>query len=247
MHVRHELLPNDYQRRSNFSQWFNQQCEEPHFLGNLVIGDEATFSMNGVVNSQNVRHYAPKGNAPVFNFNRKDSREKPTVWGAVCGNGVLLGPYFFEGNVDGDAYLQMLRQYALPFLAVHFQNQYENGVFRNLWWVQDGAPAHRRLDVRNLLSQAFGNDHIVGLGHNVEWPPRSPHLTPCDFFMWGYLKSKVFFRPPNNIEMLRQRIIEEFNALRQNRDFITRAVRHMRTRTTLCLQRNGGHVEGQGA
>jgi hypothetical protein len=65
--------------------------------------------------------------------------------------------------------------------------------------------------------------------------------------MWGYLKSKVFFRLPNNIEMLRQRIIEEFNALRQNRDFITRAVRHMRTRTTLCLPRNGGHVEGQGA
>jgi hypothetical protein len=87
-----------------------------------VIGDEATFSMNGVVNSQNVWHYASKGNAPVFNFNRKDSRAKLTVWGALCGNSVLLGPYFFEGNVDGDAYLQMLPQYALPFLAVHFQN-----------------------------------------------------------------------------------------------------------------------------
>jgi hypothetical protein len=96
----------------------------------------------------------------------------------------------------------MLRQYALPFLAVHFQNQYENGVFCNLWWVQDGAPAHRCLG-----SQAFGNDHVVGFSHNVEWLPRSPDLTPCDFFMWGYLKSKVFFRPPNNIEMLRQRII----------------------------------------
>ena len=61
-----------------------------------MIGDEATFSMNDVVNSQNVWHYAPKGNAPVLNFNRKDSCAKLTVWGAVCGNGVLLGPYFFE-------------------------------------------------------------------------------------------------------------------------------------------------------
>jgi hypothetical protein len=29
---------------------------------------------------------------------------------------------------------------------------------------------HHCLDVCNLLSQAFGNDHVVGLGHNVEWP-----------------------------------------------------------------------------
>ncbi len=246
MHVRHELLANDYQRRTNFSHWFNQQCEEPQFLENLVIGDEATFSMNGVVNTQNVRHYAPKGNAPIFNFNKSDSRAKLSVWGAVCGNGVLLGPYFFERNVDGDEYLQMLRQYALPILAVHFQNQYENGVFRNLWWVQDGAPGHRRLDVRNMLSQVFPNDHVIGLGHYVEWPPRSPDLTPCDFFLWGYLKGKVFFRPPNNIAMLRQRIIEELNALHHNADFITRAVHHMRIRTTLCRHRNGGHVEGQG-
>ena len=120
MHVRHELLPNDHQRRSTFSEWFNQKCEEPNFLENLVIGDEATFAMNGVVNAQNVRHYAPKGNAPVFNINRKDSHAKLTVWGAVCGNGVLLGPYFFERNVNGDKYLQMLQQYVLPLLAGHF-------------------------------------------------------------------------------------------------------------------------------
>jgi hypothetical protein len=42
MHVRHELLPNDYLRRLRFSQWFNQKCEEhPHFLDHVVIGDEA--------------------------------------------------------------------------------------------------------------------------------------------------------------------------------------------------------------
>ena len=45
--------------------------------------------------------------------------------------------------------------------------------------------------------------------------PRSPDLTPCDFFLWGYLKNKVFTTSPENIDVLRQRIIEEFNALRQ--------------------------------
>ena len=69
--------------------------------------------MNGVVNTDDVRHDAQKGEAPEFHFNRGDSREKLTVWGAVSGNGVLLGPYFFQRNVHGQAYLEMLRQFAL--------------------------------------------------------------------------------------------------------------------------------------
>jgi hypothetical protein len=26
----------------------------------------------------------------------------------------------------------------------------------------------------------------------VLWPPRSPHLTPMNFFLWGYLKNLVY-------------------------------------------------------
>jgi hypothetical protein len=129
MHVRHELLPNDYLRRRQFSEWFNQKCEEdPHFLKHVVIGDE-----DGEVNSQNVRQYAPKGHPPEFNFNRSDSRTKLTVWAGLCGNGVILGPFFFDGNVDGVADLQMLHEYVLPLLAEHFRNQFENGLCRDLW------------------------------------------------------------------------------------------------------------------
>ena len=46
--------------------------------------------------------------------------------------------------------------------------------------------------------------------------------------------------------MLRQRIIKEVNALRHNREFIVNAVQNMENRTILCIERNGGHVEGQG-
>ena len=65
--------------------------------------------------------------------------------------------------------------------------------------------------------------------------------------MWGYLKNKVFSTPPQNIDELRQKIIDEFTALRQQPDFIRNAVRGMHRRTTLCVARNGGHVEGEGA
>jgi hypothetical protein len=42
--------------------------------------------------------------------------------------------------------------------------------------------------------------------HN--WPLRSPDLTPCDFFLWGYVKDVVYVPPlPNDLQELRQRII----------------------------------------
>ena len=243
MYVRHELLDTDWPRRLRFSNWFNRQCENQNFLDRLIIGDEARFEMNGKVNTQNVRQYAPKGHPPAFNFDKSSNRYELTVWAGLCGNGLIFGPYFFEENVDGRAYLRMLNEFVFPEFLNHFNNQYWEGMFRGLWWAQDGASAHRLLEVRDRLNETSGENRVVGLGHNVEWPRRSPDLTPCDFFMRGYLKDKVFSRPPLNIQQLRQQIINEFNILRQQPDMIRRAMRDMHRRTILCVERNGGHVE----
>ena len=120
------------------------------------------------------------------------SRQKLTVWLGLCGNGQIIGPFFFERNVNGHMYLQMINHDVVPQLEALFGRKV-GGVFRRLWWFQDGAPAHRLVAVRDRLREVFGN-RVVALNHAVEWPPRSPDLTPCDFFLWGHLKSKVFFK-----------------------------------------------------
>ena len=53
-----------------------------------------------------------------------------------------------------------------------------------IWWAQDGAPAHRRIIVRDRLYVLF-RSHVVMLGHAREWPPRSTDFTPLDFFSLG--------------------------------------------------------------
>ena len=41
----------------------------------------------------------------------------------------------------------------------------------------------------------------------MPWPARSPDLTPCDFFLWGYIKDKVYVPPlPNDLGDLKRRI-----------------------------------------
>ena len=38
-------------------------------------------------------------------------------------------------------------------------------------------------------------------------PPRSPDATPCDFFLWGYVKDRVYVPPlPESITELKVRI-----------------------------------------
>ena len=60
--------PDDNRRRIEFSNWFIERCRDHRvfFLANLIIGDEASFRMNGEVNTHNVRDYTPRGNAPIF-------------------------------------------------------------------------------------------------------------------------------------------------------------------------------------
>ena len=75
-------------------------------------------------------------------------------------------------------------------------------------------------------------------------PPRSPDLTPCDFFLRGYIKSKVYATPPNSMNDLRQRIIEVADAIKQNPRMVKRAVRDMVRRAEDCVANGGLHVRG---
>ena len=129
-------------------------------------GTILNLAMNGQVNTQNVREYAAARQPPEFNFDVNISREKLTVWIELCGNGQTIGPFVFNRNIDGLNYLQMINKDVIPQLQQHFQRQ-AGGAFRNLWWVQDGAPAHRLVAVRERLREFFGQ-RVIALYHNVD-------------------------------------------------------------------------------
>ncbi|KMQ84622.1 hypothetical protein RF55_17439, partial [Lasius niger] len=60
--------------------------------------------------------------------------------------------------------------------------------------------------VRFLEEQEFG-ERWIGRTGPVQWPPRSPDLTPLEFFLWGYLKSLVYDTPIKSEEDLMARIM----------------------------------------
>ena len=85
-------------------------------------------------------------------------------------------------------------------------NEHEDFIFQ-----QDGAPPQWKLTVRAYLNENLRGRWIgrAGDGDNVllKWPPLSPDMTPCNFFLSGYVKGLVYVPSlPANLEELKQRI-----------------------------------------
>jgi hypothetical protein len=47
-------------------------------------------------------------------------------------------------------------------------------------------------------------------------PLRSPDLSACDLFLWGYLKSKIYVRKPRTFDDLKVFIREEIANVQQD-------------------------------
>ena len=76
----------------------------------------------------------------------------------------------------------------------------------------------------------------------LSWPPRSPDATPCDFFLWGYVKVQ-FYVPslPTSIPELKVRIrtaIETITA-----DMLQTVWNGLVYRVDICRITKAAHIE----
>jgi hypothetical protein len=191
MQVVHALKPGDYAMRVGFCEHMLQLLvDDPQLIDNLWMSDEAHFHLSGYVNKHNFRYWAAAN--PRQLHKRPLHSAKVTVWCVISSNGVI-GPYFFE-NDDGHAvtvtsarYVHTLENFLIPEL--HRFPVHEN----------THATSHTARVTVNLLKDLFQN-RLISRNGDVQWPPRSPDLSSCDYFLWGYLESKDFEIRPATIQ-----------------------------------------------
>ena len=108
--------------------------------------------------------------------------------------------------------------------------------------MQDGAPPHFAINVRNYLSQTFGYDRVISRGCQHIWPPRSPDLNPLDFWFWAWLKSKVYHEnKPTTLEQLQQKIVEICH--QTNKEEFSAGVSDITRRLNAVIDNNGNLFE----
>lgn len=228
------LHEGDSERRLLFCRWLLRNVEQDeHFAQKILWTDESCFTNCGVFNRNNHHHWSTE-NPDLVRETRNQTRFRVNVW---CGmiNDILLGPYFFEGTLTAARYVEFL------------QNEFEemlNGmpliVRRNMIFQQDGAPAHNARIARENLKEKFMNKWI-GTHGPVNWPARSPDLSPLDYFLWGMLKNKVYVKIPQSIEELQESVRVACSEISQLQ--LLHATSDTLRRSRLCVQQNGALFE----
>ncbi|GBN43472.1 hypothetical protein AVEN_160876-1 [Araneus ventricosus] len=110
--------------------------------------------------------------------------------------------------------------------------QFSKGVI----FQQDGAPPHCGNIVREFLDTTFPQ-RWIGRGAVMALPPRSPDITPLDFYLWGYVKQHVYSERINDINHLQQRITDVIHSVTP--DVLTRVGEELDYRLDVCRATNG--------
>lgn len=232
----HAMSPADYPARVNYANWFLQRFRQnPNFISIVLFTDEAGFTRDGVINCHNL-HIWHEENPHAIVQTKHQHRFMVNVWAGIVGNH-LIGPFFFEDRLNGGLYLQFLQQ-NLNGLLENVPLEIRN----HMWFMHDGAPPHFSNLVRQHLSNTFG-DRWIGRGGPILWPPRSPDMTPLDFFLWGNLKRLVYSTPVHTREDLIERITHHCNEIRDNPGMLFQVQREYIRRMRKCIDVQGAHFE----
>ena len=202
----------------------------------IVFSDECSFYTDGHVNRWNCRLWDWE-RPEEFYAETSQSAKHVTVWGGMA-QGHLYGPYFFPATVTGDSYRAILTEFFIPDM------QETLGGLGDVWFHQDGAPAHVATETKFLLSSVF-DSRVISRDFPCEWPPRSPDLTPCDYYLWGVVKDIVYRerRVFDNVADLQDAIIQAFRMIREDKmDDLTRAVQAVPSRLEMCVSLCGSQL-----
>lgn len=226
------MVQADFPRRVEFCQEFLRRCnEDPEFQVNVLFSDEASFTKEGIFNSRN-SHIWDDENPHAVVQKGYQQRFSVNIWAGIVGDR-LIGPYLLPQRLTGAIYLNFLR-HVLPELLEDVPPQ--------MWLQHDGAPAHFSAEVREFLNNTFPN-RWIGRGGHVAWPPRSPDLTPLDFFLWGHVKTLVYATPVETVEELTARILAACEEVQQTPGIFGAVRRNLLRRCASCVEAGGRHFE----
>lgn len=147
---------------------------------------------------------------------------------------------FIHETVNSEVYIQVLENEFIPFLLEH-------GIKDTSYFMQDGAKPHTSNQTLEFLHQHFegriiSDKYQQKFDCGLSWPAYSPDLNPCDFFLWGYIKSRVYASKPTTIQDLEASITHEMSNI--SADMLQKTFESFKKRLQAVGNANGMHIEG---
>ena len=231
------LTASDKKQRSAMAVKMLEKIEEtPSFLNLLWTSDKAHFHLDGKANSNtNVFWGSSRPNKVAT---KSLHSLKCTVWATISARGII-GPIFIEESgaavtVTKERYVEVLKTFKSELQTLY------PSLMSKFWFQQDGASSHTSNLSRDWLKENF-RGRVISLKSDFEWAPHSPDLSPPDFFLWGYLKDRVYAGKPRTITELKEAIREEMRAITNS--VCKNVMDNFVLRLKKCTELNGGHLE----
>jgi hypothetical protein len=99
------------------------------------------------------------------------------------------------------------------------------------------TPPHTSNIVQEWLASKFGQKFLaVGT-----WPARSPDLNSCDYFLWIFLKDRLYNLMPKTLDDLKINIEREIRNIKQ--DVLKSTFLNFRKRLNLIIEAKDCHIE----
>jgi hypothetical protein len=96
--------------------------------------------------------------------------------------------------------------------------------------------------VRQHQNQTLG-DLWLGRGGPVNWPARSPDLSPLDIWLWKHLKLWCIQSQSVSYEVLQQGVENACQGIRVKPGVFERLSTSMQRRAESCVEMHGTHIE----
>ena len=233
-----ELSDTDKDGRMKFVCWAKEKLEcDPDFFQSVWFSDEAHFELDSTPNKQNSRVWGDSRPGVVKELPLHSKRV--TAWCAMSAHGII-GPFWIEDanrspvTVTKERYLRCLERFWQELSGLQGTH------LEDFWFQQDGAAPHTSKISLEWLAEHFG-EKIISRKTSIPWPARSPDLTPLDFFLWGYLKARVYEKSPENITQLKKAITQEVRRI--SPETCARVTDEVKRCLLICVRAKCGHVK----
>lgn len=228
-----ELIDGDQFQRMQFCETMTEKLNRGEILfENCIFTDECSFPLIKQPHNSNFRYWSRK-NPHLYVQNHTQYYQSVNVWAGILGNNII-GPYFIDGTLNFEKYRNLLINEVLPNIAEVTENE--------VWFQQDGAPAHSARQITELLNNTF-HEKWIGRYGPIKWPARSPDLSPNDFFLWGNLHQQVYNQIEKypNVMALKDKIVQScFNITPRQ---LSNVRNSFLNRLGYCSANYGGHFE----
>ena len=202
----------------------------------IMFTDETKIELGSYTNdsirlSQKTREKLKKGEEEAYKLINRPQRkfEKSLmIAGGISYHG-LTKLIILDGTLNEFSYGQGLLFYKDDINAIKSKHKNE------IYFEQDGAPAHRCKSNTNLLNQLFPN------GHWIQNPPNSPDLASPIENLWGIIKPRVKRRNPETLDDLKRYILEEWNSVPSK--MVENLCKGYLYRLNKCIELKGGRIE----